>query len=78
MSRRQSLVTDMPDDCSLIQAKCIKVGDVVRFRASFADYTVEDVETDAIGHIKHTTEDGARTCSYHPGELLWITRRGAS
>lgn len=74
MSRRKS---DMPADCCLIQAALIRVGDRVRFRMESASYTVEEVETDSIGHIRHRTDNDTRTCSYHPGELLWITRRGA-
>lgn len=66
----------MPNDCCLIQAKLIKPGDRVRFYMTSTDYTVSEVEIDDIGHIKHRTERGVSTCSYHPGELLWITRRG--
>lgn len=76
MGRNKGITQDMPADCVLIQAKLVKEGDRVRFRMPSADYTVEEVDTDSIGHVRHTADDGARTCSYHPGELLWITRRG--
>lgn len=69
------LTSGMPPDACLIQARLVRVGDEVRFRMPSANYTVEDVETDSIGHIRHRTDNGARTCGYHPGELLWITRR---
>ena len=71
----KGITTDMPPDVVLIRADLIRVGDRVRFRMSSADYTVEEVETDGIGHVRHRTGNGTRTCGYHPGELLWITRR---
>ena len=37
---------DMPDDCCVIQAKMVRVGDRVRFRMTSADYTVEQSEVD--------------------------------
>ena len=66
---------DMPPDCCLIQARLIRPGDRVRFRMASADYTVEEVDTDSIGHIRHRTDNDTKSCAYHPGELLWITRR---
>jgi hypothetical protein len=75
VSRKKGLTQDMPPDCVLIRAADIQPGDEVRFRAKFSDYVVEEVDTDNIGHIRHRTDNGARTCGYHPGELLWITRR---
>ena len=71
----KGITTDMPPDVVLIRADLIRVGDRVRFRMSSADYTVEEVETDGIGHVRHRTDNGTRTCGYHPGEVLWITRR---
>ena len=68
----------MPEDCCLIQAQLTRVGDRVRFRQPSYDYTVESVETDRIGHIRHRHGDGLTTCGYHPGELLWIARRDSS
>ena len=65
----------MPDDCALIQARLIRPGDRVRFRVSSADYTVQEVETDRIGHIRHRFNDGTGSASYHPGEFLYITRQ---
>ena len=71
----KSLTDGMPADCVLISAHLVKPGDTVRFRMPGADYTVEEVETDSIGHIRHRFNDGTGTAGYHPGELLWITRR---
>ena len=71
----KGITTDMPPDAVLIRADLIKVGDRVRFRMSSADYTVEEVETDSIGHVRHHIGNNTSSCSYHPGELLWITRR---
>lgn len=73
----KSIIADMPlpFDVTLIRAELIRVGDRVRFRMSSADYTVEEVEADSIGNVRHRTDNGTRTCGYRPGELLWITRR---
>lgn len=67
---------DMPSDAVLIRADLIKVGDRVRFRMPSVDYTVEAVEIDGIGNVRHRAgKPATMTCSYRPGELLWITRR---
>jgi hypothetical protein len=58
--------------CALVPARLAREGDRVVFRMRSASYTIEEIETDSIGHIRHRTDDGARTCSYHPGELLWV------
>jgi hypothetical protein len=71
----KNLTQDMPPDTVLISAHLVRVGDRVRFRMPSADYTVEETEVDNIGHIRHTANDGTLTAGYHPGELLWITRR---
>lgn len=71
----KSYTTDMPANVCLIKAKFIRVGDRVRFRMPSADYTVEKVETDSIGNVKHRFNDDTATNSYHPGEMLWVTRR---
>jgi hypothetical protein len=68
----------MPTDCALIQARLIQPGDRVRFRMSSADYTVQDVDTDCIGNVRHRFGDGTASASYCPGELLWITRRNGN
>jgi hypothetical protein len=75
MSEENEKLQPMPDDCVLIQAKLIRPGDRVRFAASFADYTVDAVEETAIGHIRHRMNGDTASCTYHPGELLYITRR---
>ena len=66
---------DLMDTCIMVQAKDVVVGDTVRFRASFADYMVEDIETDSIGQVRHRAGNDTRTCSYHPGEYLWVDKR---
>ena len=71
----KSLTKDMPPDTCLISAHLVRPGDRVRFRMPSADYTVESVEIDNIGHVRHHTNDGTATCAYHPGEFLWIDRR---
>ena len=68
----------MPDDCALIQARLIRPGDRVRFRMQSADYTVEEVETDSVGHIRHHFNDGTGSASYYGGEILYITRRAGN
>lgn len=60
--------------CVLVPARLTREGDRVVFRMRSASYTIEEIETDSIGYIRHRTDDGARTCSYHPGELLWVNR----
>jgi hypothetical protein len=75
MKKRHPLSPDMPADACLIGANLIRVGDRVRFRMPSADYTVEDVDRDSIGNVRHRFKNGTGTASYHPGELLWITRR---
>ena len=72
----KGITTDMPPDAVLIRADLIKVGDRVRFRMPSVDYTVEAVDIDSIGNVRHRADKPATmTCSYRPGELLWITRR---
>jgi hypothetical protein len=68
-------ITTMPADCCLIQAQLTRAGDRVRFRVPMIDYTIEEVDTDSIGNIRHRANNSTTTCSYHPGEFLWITRR---
>lgn len=67
-------ITEAPAGCSLISARDIRPGDTVRFRNPRFDYVVEEVDTDVIG-VRHRWNDGTATCTYHPGELLWITSR---
>ena len=64
--------------CVLMSARLTREGDRVVFRMRSASYTIEEIETDSLGYIRHRTEDGARTCSYHPGELLWVHRNHQS
>jgi hypothetical protein len=72
---KRSLAWDLPPDCVIISAQLIRVGDRVRFRWPSADYTVEMAETGPGGLIHHHANDGTAIMVYHPGELLWITRR---
>lgn len=72
---KRGITSDMPADCVLIQAKLIREGDTVRFRNPNYDYTVEVAELDRRGHVRHRYKDDTGYSSYHPGELLWITRR---
>jgi len=65
----------MPDDCTLVRADQTREGDTVRFSMDSTSYTVEDLDTDALGRIRHRANGGTVTCSYLPGEFLWITRR---
>ena len=58
------------DNCAIIQAKNVKVGDRVKFRMSSADYTVEEVEITNIGMVRHQHDSGSST--YWPNELLYI------
>ena len=75
MRKSKALCTDMPADVVIMSAELIKAGDRVRFRNPSADYTVEEVEIDNIGHIRHRFNNGLSTCSYHPAERFWITDR---
>lgn len=52
----------------------IPVGARVLFSNSAFDYTVEDVETDSIGHVRHRADNDTRSMSYAPDEHLWIER----
>ena len=65
----------MPDDCTLVRADQTREGDTVRFAMPSAGYTVEELDTDALGRIRHRAKGGTVVCSYLPGESLWITRR---
>lgn len=60
--------------CVLIPARETKAGDRICFRAAFADYTVEDVDTSPTGGVRHVHGDGAASSTYHPGELLYVRR----
>lgn len=73
MSR--GITSDMPEDVCLIQAGLLRAGDEVRFRMPSANYTVEDVETDQIGHVRVHFNNRTASNAFHPGEWLWITRR---
>jgi hypothetical protein len=65
----------MPDDCTLVRADQTREGDTVRFSLDSTSYTVEELDTDAQGRIRHRANCGTLTCIYMPGESLWITRR---
>ncbi len=58
----------------LVAASYVRVGETVRFRASFADYTVEEISTDSLGRVRHHFGDGSGSSSYMDGELLWVDR----
>ena len=60
----------------LMAASLVKAGDEVCFRWPGANYIVDEVETDSIGHVRHRMNDCTASCSYHPGELLWVKRAG--
>ncbi len=57
----------------LMRVEQILPGDIVRFRARFADYVVDDVVIDSLGRPCHIHGDGAASSSYEPGEMLWVT-----
>lgn len=59
---------------TLMRADETRIGDVVVFRASFATYTVEDIDTTSTGMVRHSHGDGAASNSYHPEEMLYIRR----
>lgn len=62
-----------PEGCVRIAAKDVREGDRVRFEAA-GSYTVESVETCAIG-VRHHYGDETASSTYYPNELLWIERR---
>jgi hypothetical protein len=64
-----------PADCKLVRADRTREGDEIRFAMSSANYVVEEWDIDALGRIRHHANDGSITCTYHPGEHLWVTRR---
>ena len=59
-------------DYRLVQARDTREGDEILFQAAFANYTVEDIDTDPIGNVRHRHGDGSASSSYHPGELLRV------
>jgi hypothetical protein len=62
----------------LMRAEQTEAGDLVCFHWKGANYRVEEIETDSLGRVRHRTADNTHTCSYHPGELLWVARGGES
>lgn len=60
--------------CMLIPAREVREGDTVCFRAAFANYTVDSVDTSPTGQVRHFHGDGAASSAYHPGELLYVRR----
>lgn len=64
----------MPENSAIIQAKLTKVGDRIKFLNPRFDYTVEEVDIDSIGNIRHRAHDGTLTSSYQPNELLYIEK----
>jgi hypothetical protein len=52
----------------------VRVGDRVIFHrgAGAFDYTVEAVETDSIGHVRHRANDDTRTMSYAPDDSVYV------
>lgn len=60
--------------CALIPARETREGDVICFRATFADYTVDSVDVSPTGQIRHFHGDGTASSAYHPGELLYVRR----
>jgi len=65
----------MPADSLLVRADQTREGDTVRFAMPSAGYTVEELDTDAQGRIRHRAKGGTVTCSYMPGESIWIAPR---
>jgi hypothetical protein len=60
----------------LIPARDVREGDTIVFRASFANYTVDETDTDSLGRVRHHHGHGAASSCYAPGELLWVVRGG--
>lgn len=62
------------ENCVLIKAENVTVGDIVRFKEPCGDYIVEEVSTNKIGQVQHIADSGCRTCGYNRGELLYVEK----
>jgi hypothetical protein len=59
----------------LVRADQTQEGDEIWFLMPSAAYVVEELDTDSLGRVRHHAKDGTITCSYQPGEWLYVTRR---
>jgi hypothetical protein len=76
MTRNQSTRGTL-DACELRGGKLtpvtkIRVGARVIFTNPAFDYTVESVETDSIGWVRHRADRDTRSMSYEPSEFLYV------
>lgn len=72
--------TQFREGACLMKANLLKEGDRIVFEMGpNFDLVAVEVETDRIGNIRvrHGVMTDAST-SFHPGELLWVIRGGAS
>lgn len=58
---------------TLTRAGNVQAGDKVCFELGLADYVVTDVDTTAIGMVRHHHETGSS--SYWPNELVYVEER---
>lgn len=72
----QNVINEQFPGAVLMQASLVTSGDEVCFRTASANYVVDYTDTDPIGHARHFHGNGAASSSYHPGELLWVRRKG--
>ena len=60
------------ENCRIVYARDVREGDTVCFRMPSANYTVESIETDNLGNVRHRFNDDTASSSYHPKELLYV------